>query len=142
MQLAEGLNYIHSKGLVYFDVKPSNVLISAGDPVHFKWADFGLQPVSNSKGSLFSSGVQESHWWLAPEIIGLLHDQKFVAKNKITDTPGRNEATVASDVFSLGVIYFSFVTRGLHMFGGKNLIVPNITCKRRVNLGSKCCFVT
>lgn len=49
LQLAEGLNYIHSKDLVQRDGKPQNVLISvigAHYKVTMKWADFELSKKS------------------------------------------------------------------------------------------------
>ena len=39
-QLMEGLNYLHSKGVIYADLKPSNVLLNEyGD---LKLCDFGF----------------------------------------------------------------------------------------------------
>ena len=45
IDIASGLHYLHSQGIVHFDVKPANILIheaSEKDPLCLKIADFGL----------------------------------------------------------------------------------------------------
>ncbi|KZS21178.1 Uncharacterized protein APZ42_011945 [Daphnia magna] len=41
-QIANGLNYIHSRDLVHHDVKPDNILISMSTPVKMKSSDYGF----------------------------------------------------------------------------------------------------
>eukprot|EP01080_Neovahlkampfia_damariscottae_P008740 gene8740-688_t len=65
-----GLEYIHSKGIVYRDLKPENVLIDANG--HVKIADFGFAKKITDK-TWTMCGTPE---YLAPEIIlGTGHDK-------------------------------------------------------------------
>ncbi len=48
IQFLSGLHHIHSKGLIHFDVKPDNILISDSDEALL--SDFGLTKAMNSFG--------------------------------------------------------------------------------------------
>ncbi len=48
IQFLSGLHHIHSKGLIHFDVKPDNILISDSDEAHL--SDFGLTKAMNAFG--------------------------------------------------------------------------------------------
>lgn len=63
IQFLSGLHHIHSKGLIHFDVKPDNILISDSDEAHL--SDFGLTKAMNSFG--FASPEQFYIKQLPPE---------------------------------------------------------------------------
>ena len=130
LQLAEGLAYIHSKGLVHRDIKPENVLISIkSEPVTLKWADFGLCKETGEDGFYEMSGQRGTLYWMAPEI------WTFFIRGRASTT-GSNKFTCASDVFSAGCLFFSFLTGGVHPFGSivKRDVSSNIEFNNAVNL--------
>ncbi|MFC6097671.1 serine/threonine-protein kinase [Flavobacterium qiangtangense] len=63
IQFLSGLHHIHSKGLIHFDVKPDNILISDSDEALL--SDFGLTKAMNSFG--FASPDQFYIKQLPPE---------------------------------------------------------------------------
>ena len=134
-QLADGLNYIHSKQLIHREIKPENVLISVGEPVLIKWSDFGLSKTTSAYSrngpSTTSTGIKGTQYWMAAEVLSLENNQSTSGADADV-APG----TVASDVFSSGCVYFSYLMNGLHLFGSKNLIVANIMRGKPTNLNS------
>ena len=59
-QLANGLNYIHSKQMVHRDIKPGNILIvsSADGSVKVKWTDFGFSKRVSERGTFTLSQLK------------------------------------------------------------------------------------
>ncbi|MBE5321861.1 serine/threonine protein kinase [Pedobacter sp. MR2016-19] len=63
IQFLSGLHHIHSKGLIHFDIKPDNILISDSDEAHL--SDFGLTKAMNTFG--FASPEQIYSKQVPPE---------------------------------------------------------------------------
>ena len=55
-QLIAGLKSIHDQGLLHLDIKPINLWITPGPPIHIKYIDFGLSCAMPCK-KLFESGT-------------------------------------------------------------------------------------
>src|SRR5262249_12121818 len=90
-QAAVGLQHAHEHGLVHRDIKPGNILLTAGGGV--KIADFGLACLSGSE----ETPVPGS----APTVIGT---PEYMAPEQARD-PDR--ASTRSDLYSLGcTLYF------------------------------------
>lgn len=92
------LDYLHSKGVVYRDVKPENILLDAEG--HIKMTDFGL-----SKGNLQNSNHMTTSFcgtteYLAPEII---KDRQY---------------SYSVDWYSLGLVMYEMLT-GTNPFKAK-----------------------
>jgi serine/threonine protein kinase len=108
LQMATGLQYIHSKELIHRDVKPGNILLSCDNPTVIKWADFGVSkqmPEDRGEDGITWTTQQGTKGWKAPEV------EKDVEKPK---------AGEKSDIFSLGCVFFFFLTPAIHPFGNNS----------------------
>ncbi|KAK4004085.1 hypothetical protein OUZ56_005828 [Daphnia magna] len=117
-QIANGLHYIHSRGLVHRDIKPENILISMKTPVQMKV--FDLSFVKKTREDIFSqSKIRGTLPWMAPERLKVLNDTENMPVNLL-------DGTIKSDTFSSGCVFFYFLTRGKHPFGNKDPSKDNI----------------
>lgn len=122
-QMAEGLNYIHSQGLVHRDIKPANVLISTGTIL--KISDFGFsKPISMNGSFSTTSGCKGTKNFMAPEYLAL--NENSEEERKLF------RPKMSVDTFSLGCLFYCYLTKGRHLFtkpGPKkdiHSIIPNI----------------
>ena len=123
-----GLQYVHSKNFVHCDIKPSNVLISAtsannnsnnsnqNNPqatVQLKISEFGLCKPASLNGSRSLGGSRGTRNYLAPELL------RLVVSSSANSRPLRSsQSTSQSDVFSLGCVFFYWISAGVrHPFG-------------------------
>ncbi|XP_071529690.1 eIF-2-alpha kinase GCN2 isoform X2 [Panulirus ornatus] len=106
-EMVNGLDYIHSQGLIHRDLKPGNIFLDSTDRV--KIGDFGLATaaikakttvemiskidVEESKDS-FLTGQVGTTLYIAPEVM---------------NATGKVNYTKKVDVFSLGVIFFEMI---------------------------------
>ncbi|XP_035539148.1 uncharacterized protein LOC109006050 isoform X2 [Juglans regia] len=120
MDAAFGMEYLHSKSIVHFDLKCENLLVNLRDPQRpiCKVADFGLSRIK--RNTLVSGGVRGTLPWMAPE---LLNGSSSRVSEKV-------------DVFSFGISMWEILTgeepyENLHcgaIIGGivKNTLRPPI----------------
>ena len=97
-QLAEGLAFLHARGVIHRDVKPSNAIVCDGV---VKLLDFGLalEHRRAEQETSRETRVVGTAAYLAPEYVERLH------------------VSPAMDVYALGVVAFELVT-GTPPFGG------------------------
>jgi hypothetical protein len=95
-QLADGVAFLHARGVIHRDVKPSNVLVDARG--HAKLLDFGLA-LDRRRAARVEQEIVGTAAYLSPEYL----DSQLVSP--------------AMDVFALGVVAFELVT-GAPPFGG------------------------
>ncbi|PPD92741.1 hypothetical protein GOBAR_DD10301 [Gossypium barbadense] len=94
MDAAFGMEYLHSKNIVHFDLKCDNLLVNLKDPVRpiCKVGDFGLSKIK--RNTLVTGGVRGTLPWMAPE---LLNGSSSKVSEKV-------------DVFSFGIVLWEILT--------------------------------
>ncbi|KAL5977503.1 hypothetical protein ACLOJK_021850 [Asimina triloba] len=94
MDAAFGMEYLHSKNIVHFDLKCDNLLVNLKDPMRpiCKVGDFGLSKIK--RNTLVSGGVRGTLPWMAPELLN-------GSSNKVSEKV---------DVFSFGIVMWEILT--------------------------------
>ncbi|KAL5699277.1 hypothetical protein ACHQM5_030205 [Ranunculus cassubicifolius] len=94
MDTAFGMEYLHGKNIVHFDLKCENLLVNMRDPHRpiCKIGDLGLSKVKQH--TLVSGGVRGTLPWMAPE---LLSGKSNMVSEKI-------------DVYSFGIVMWELLT--------------------------------
>ncbi|CAM8960447.1 unnamed protein product [Rhodiola kirilowii] len=94
MDVAFGMEYLHGKNIVHFDLKSDNLLVNLRDPHRpiCKVGDLGLSKVKCH--TLISGGVRGTLPWMAPE---LLNGSSSLVSEKV-------------DVFSFGIVLWELIT--------------------------------
>ncbi|XP_073136710.1 uncharacterized protein [Henckelia pumila] len=94
MDVAFGMEYLHAKNIVHFDLKSDNLLVNLRDPHRpiCKVGDLGLSKVKCQ--TLISGGVRGTLPWMAPE---LLNGSSSLVSEKV-------------DVFSFGIVMWELLT--------------------------------
>ncbi|KAK7347162.1 hypothetical protein VNO80_21689 [Phaseolus coccineus] len=94
MDVAFGMEYLHGKNIVHFDLKSDNLLVNLRDPHRpiCKVGDLGLSKVKCQ--TLISGGVRGTLPWMAPE---LLNGSSSLVSEKV-------------DVFSFGIVMWELFT--------------------------------
>ncbi|KAD3067843.1 hypothetical protein R6Q59_018041 [Mikania micrantha] len=94
MDVAFGMEYLHGKNIVHFDLKSDNLLVNLRDPHRpiCKVGDLGLSKVKRQ--TLISGGVRGTLPWMAPE---LLNGSSSLVSEKV-------------DVFSFGIVMWELLT--------------------------------
>jgi len=107
LQIARGMEYIHSKKVYHGELNPSNILVkprstSPEGYLHCKVSGFGLPSVKdlNQKGNANQNGTF-SFIWYSPEV---LEEQEQSGGSSIS------KYTEKSDVYSFGMVCFELLT--------------------------------
>ncbi len=90
IQICEGLEYAHEKGVVHRDVKPGNIFVLKNGQV--KILDFGIAQIAAAETGLTRAGL----------IVGTL---QYMAPER-----ARGQGGHASDIFSVGAVFYELLT--------------------------------
>lgn len=96
IQVCRGLQAAHDRGLIHRDLKPSNVFVLEDDSVRI--IDFGIAHVETSA----QTSIRGTLAYMAPELLQM------------------KPASVASDIFALGVLSYESLTRRRPFEGGSD----------------------
>ncbi|KAF5459882.1 hypothetical protein F2P56_019794 [Juglans regia] len=88
LNIAHGMQYLHSRGILHRDLKSENLLL--GEDMCVKVADFGISCLESQCGS--AKGFTGTYRWMAPEMIKEKHHTKKV------------------DVYSFGIVLWEIIT--------------------------------
>ena len=94
LQIVDAVSHIHEKEIIHNDLKPDNIFVLSDGNI--KICDFGISSHINERNQKEAMG---SILYLAPEV---LQNRKL---------------SVQSDIYSLGVMLFEFLTGHLPFFG-------------------------
>ncbi|XP_074642456.1 kinase suppressor of Ras 2-like isoform X2 [Tubulanus polymorphus] len=103
-QIAQGMGYLHAKGIIHKDIKTKNIFLEAGKVVI---TDFGLFNVTK-----LCHGTRKGDWlsispgwlcYLAPEIIQVLHAGENSSRSDLNFTE-------YSDVYAFGTVWYELLS--------------------------------
>ncbi|WCJ26450.1 Protein kinase family protein [Euphorbia peplus] len=150
LQVARGMEYLHSQKIYFGDLNPANVFLKPRKTTegyfHVKVSGFGLSSIENPSSRYHSSQEQNASIpciWHAPEVL---------AEQELTSKTSTCKYSEKADIYSFGMICSGLLTGKLpfedgHLQGdqmtkniraGERPLFPSLSPKYLVNLTKKC----
>lgn len=89
----DALSYIHQKGIIHMDIKPSNIMMEQGKNVRLM--DLGIADVTDTVNSATS---------------GMMGTPKYAAPEQFSDANRESQLTAATDIYEAGVTLYELLT--------------------------------
>ncbi|KAF8335275.1 kinase-like domain-containing protein [Amanita rubescens] len=122
LEVAEGIQYIHSEGIVHGDLRGDNVLLDSH--FHAQIADFGL--TRHSEATVTQSGALHYNF-AAPELLGNWDEEEDVSES---DDDGQLTArTQKSDVYAFGCLYYEIQFDTIPFQGTKEIQIVRLVSR-------------
>ena len=93
MPVLDALSYIHQKGIIHMDIKPSNIMMEQGRNVRLM--DLGIADITDTVNSATS---------------GMMGTPKYAAPEQFSDVESRPQLTAATDIYEAGVTLYELIT--------------------------------
>ena len=93
LPVLDALSYIHQKGIIHMDIKPSNIMIEQGKNVRLM--DLGIADVTDTVNTVTS---------------GMMGTPKYAAPEQFSDYEKRQQLTAATDIYEAGVTLYELIT--------------------------------
>ena len=123
IQVCNGIQHAHQKGIIHRDVKPSNILVTEHDGVPVpKVIDFGIAKATDP--------ATEANLTRAHDFVGT---PAYMSPEQIQ--PGRRDIDTRTDIYSLGVVLYELMT-GNPPFHSKDLADAGLDELRRLIIES------
>lgn len=90
----DALSYIHKKGIIHMDIKPSNIMIELGRNVRLM--DLGIADVSETINNSTS---------------GMMGTPKYAAPEQFSDRESKPQLTTATDIYEAGITLYELITK-------------------------------
>jgi serine/threonine protein kinase len=129
-QLASGLDYAHSNGVVHGILSPSNVLMS--NELTVQIAGFGLRTLLEMRGSVQNTQPQASHFSTNGTYLG---SPAYVSPERVLGML----ADARSDIYALGVMLFELLSGALPFNGADPIDIALKRVKQPVPSVQKVC---